>query len=535
MKRILVWIGIVVAALLAVSLALPFLIDANAFRPRLESTLTAALGRPVRLGELKLALFSGGISANDLSVDDDPAFSKSPFLRAKQLKVGVEMGTLIFSRRLNVTGLTIDQPEIVLVESAPGVWNFSSLGTGAGARRTPPPSQASSSSAPLDLSVKLLKVTNGRLTLGRTGNRGKPIVLEQVEIELQNFSGSAAFPFTLTSKVAGGGSVKLAGTAGPLDSADASRTPLNASLSVNQLDLALSRLNDWAPSLAGVVSFDGTGASDGKTVRISGKLKGDKLKLARNGTPAHREVELDFAVEHDLRGRSGVVSRGDIHIGGALAHVTGTYAEQGDSMLLKMNLSGSNMPATELAGLLPAVGVVLPAGSSLQSGSASVRLSAEGPADRLVTSGSVALNNAKLAGFDMGRKMSTIETLAGIRSGSDTEIQTLSANVRYAPDGASVQNIQLVLAGVGDVAGGGTISPQDALNFKMTATVHGTGLAAVVSDTPIPFTIQGTASDPQFRPDVKGVAAQAFKGMGGDAGKTATGILKGLLGGKKKP
>ena len=31
----------------------------------------------------------------------------------------------------------------------------------------------------------------------------------------------------------------------------------------------------------------------------------------------------------------------------------------------------------------------------------------------------------------MGRKMSTIEKLAGIKSGPETEIQTLSANVRY--------------------------------------------------------------------------------------------------------
>ena len=63
--------------------------------------------------------------------------------------------------------------------------------------------------------------------------------------------------------------------------------------------------------------------------------------------------------------------RGDVHIGNALANLTGTYAEQGESMLLKMNLAGSNMPVTELEGLLPSVGVMLPAGSSLKSGSAS--------------------------------------------------------------------------------------------------------------------------------------------------------------------
>jgi len=70
----------------------------------------------------------------------------------------------------------------------------------------------------------------------------------------------------------------------------------------------------------------------------------------------------------------------------------------------------------------------------------------------------------------------------------------------------------------------------------MTATVHASGLAAVVSNEPIPFSIDGTASDPQFHPDMKAVAGEALKGLvKGDAGKAAGDILKGILGGKKKP
>ena len=56
----------------------------------------------------------------------------------------------------------------------------------------------------------------------------------------------------------------------------------------------------------------------------------------------------------------------------------------------------------------------------------------EGPADKLVTSGSLALNHTRLTGFDLPKKMATIEKLGGIKGGPDTEIQTLSANVRVA-------------------------------------------------------------------------------------------------------
>ena len=74
--------------------------------------------------------------------------------------------------------------------------------------------------------------------------------------------------------------------------------------------------------------------------------------------------------------------------------------------------------------------VVLPAGSSLQSGTLSAKLAAQGPADRIAASGSVALADARLAGFNMGAKMASIEKLAGIKQGPDTDIQTLDA--RYS-------------------------------------------------------------------------------------------------------
>ena len=64
----------------------------------------------------------------NVSIADDPAFSKSPFITAKSLKVGVELMPLIFSKTLNVTGIVLDEPKITLLKAANGTWNFSSLG-----------------------------------------------------------------------------------------------------------------------------------------------------------------------------------------------------------------------------------------------------------------------------------------------------------------------------------------------------------------------------------------------------------------------
>ncbi|HKE28914.1 MAG TPA: AsmA family protein [Bryobacteraceae bacterium] len=531
MGRILKWVGIALAVLLVAALSLPFLINVEQFKPMLESRLSTALNRQVKLGHLKLSLLAGEVSADDLFISEDEAFGKPAFIRAKSLAVGAQVWPFLISRKLIVTYLTIDRPEIALVQAPSGNWNFSSLGAKTQASAAAP----APGTAPLDLSVQRVKITNGQLTLRRTLGHWKPLVLNNVNLDLQNFSASTAFPLTLSASIAGGGTILLNGTAGPINPTDSAMTPVNATLKIDQLDLAGSGMNDFAPDLAGLVSFEGSGTSDGRTMQATGRLKADKMKLAHKGTPASRAVEFDFAAEHDLRSHKGGLRRGDIHIGNAVAHLTGTYAEQSESMVLNMTLSGPSMPVSELEAMLPALGVVLPSGSRLEGGTATVMLTMQGPADKLVTSGSLALNNSKLAGFDLPKRMATVEKLAGIKGGPDAEIQTFSADVRVAPEGASAQAIKLIMPAIGDLSGGGTVSAANDLDFRMSATVHASGLLAVAGNTAIPFTVQGTCSDPVFRPDLKSVVKEELKGVvEGNLKKDAGGLLKGLLGGKKQ-
>src|ERR1019366_237211 len=114
MKSILKIAAIVVAVLVVVVIALPFLINVNRFRPQIESELSGALGRQAGVGNLSLSILSGSVAADDITIADDPGFSKSPFVTAKSLKVGVELLPLVFSKQLNVTEITLEQPEIRL-------------------------------------------------------------------------------------------------------------------------------------------------------------------------------------------------------------------------------------------------------------------------------------------------------------------------------------------------------------------------------------------------------------------------------------
>jgi AsmA protein len=431
LTRILKWVGIFLAVLALVVVSLPFLINVDRFRPALQSDLSEALGREVTLGNLHLSVLAGEVTADDLSVAEDPAFGKPAFIRAKSMHVGVEIWPFLMSRKLIVTDLTIDQPEIALVQGAAGDWNFSGLG---GKSKAAPAAPQASERLPLDLSVKLVKISNGRMTLSRTVGHWKPVTLEQVNIAMSDFSSTSVFPFSLSAQATGGGAIKLDGKAGPINPADSAMTPVKVSLHATGIDLVKSGMNDVAPDVSGVASFDGSGESDGVAMRLQGKLKIDKLKIAKNGTPSTRAVEANFSVEHDLRKHSGIVQEGDFHIGTAVAHLTGSYAEQGESMVLNLKLSGLGMPVQELEALLPALAITLPSGTSLKGGTASADLSMEGPADRLVTTGLLSLNNTQLVGFNLLKRMAAIEELAGIKEGLDTEIRVLSADIRWTPE-----------------------------------------------------------------------------------------------------
>ena len=558
MKRAIRIIAIVVGILIVIAIVLPFLVDVNSFRPRLEADLTAALGRQVKVGNLSLSIFSGTVSADNISIADDPAFSKNPFVTAKELKASVEVMPLVFSKTLHVTGITLDEPQITLLQTANGKWNFASVGGNApqpaqapaeagkpGQAPTTAPSGQPSTGA---LSVDKVKVSNGRLLVGEANSSRKPQVYDKVNLEVTNFSPTAQFPFTLTAALSGGGTVSMSGTCGPINAGNVAYTPFSATIKVHKLDLAASGFVEASTGIQGVTDFDATINSNGLIAKSVGTVTAVRLKLAEKGSPATRPVQVKYIVDHNLRTGAGTVTEGDISSGKAVAHLTGSYQMQGPATVIHMKFIGGEVPVDEVESVLPAFGVVLPSHSQLKGGTISADLEMVGPLDKLVISGPIRLTNSKLAGFDLGSKLSAISALSGKGGGgSDTTIQNFSTNARIAPEGTQANNINLTIPSLGVVTGAGTISPSGALNFKMNANVSGGAVGGLTQMAgfgsqggSVPFMIEGTTSDPKFVPDVKGMAGsavqQAISGKlpGGGQGSNPADALGGLFGKKKK-
>jgi len=339
---------VLVSGLALVVSAVWFGMNPNRFRPALEAQLTRTLGRPVKAGDLRLDILSGGVIADDLSVAGDAADS-GPLLHTRSLTLGVDWWQLIAKRQIQVRQITLVQPQIELVEYPSGGWNVSSLGAASTARTEPPASP--SSSAGLNLAVKLVKVLKGRITFSQRGSTAKARALDSVNAELRDFGAGSVFPFHLTGKIAGEGDLELDGMAGPLNRTDIAETPAKATVKLSKIDLSAAGV----ASLAGQVSFDGSAASTGTMFSLAGRLRAEQWKLAANGPPASEPLEFDFSLEHDMRKGDGLLRRGELHIGAANARLTGTYAIHGESLALNMTLSGLRVPVPQLAQLLPAL------------------------------------------------------------------------------------------------------------------------------------------------------------------------------------
>jgi len=524
MKRFLKIAAIVIAILIVIVIALPFVIDANTFRPKLEAELTDALGRQVKVGNLSLSLLSGGVTADNISIADDPQFSKTPFVQAKALKVGVEMIPLIFSRTLNVTNLTLDQPQISLVKSENGEkWNFSSLGgknpsapTNTTAKAAPTTSSKTSAEEGAgggnpNLSVARLNVNNGRLTVSKADSTEPQRVYDKVNIEVEHFSFNSSFPVTLSANTPSGGTMKLSGTAGPINPTNAALTPLNAKISVLKMNLASSGFIDPAAGIAGIADLDGTMVSDGREAKIAGTLRATNLQVVKKGSPAGRPVDMKFAIAHNLVRETGNITQCDISMGQAVAHLTGSYDAHGKVTVVNLKLVSDKMPVDDLEAMLPAVGVVLPPKATLKGGDLIVNVVSSGPVDKLVSSGSVKMENTQLANFNLGEKLgAAVAALSGKNTGNDTTIQNFSSDVKISPAGTEANNVNLTVPAIGVLTGAGTVSPSNNLAFKMKAEVVG---------LVVPFGVGGTTSDPKFTPDVKGIASGLLQGMLSDQGK----------------
>jgi AsmA protein len=531
-------VGVVVVAIASI----PLFVNVNTFKPLIEQQLTTALGRQARVGNLSLSFFSGSVTADDLSIADDPQFSNQSFVTAKELRLGVQMRPLIFDHKILINGLEIEEPQIHLVHAASGAWNFSTIGQSA-AKRT---QQQEQQSVVPEFTVDSFKITDGHAVVETLPAAGAPLVYDKVNMTMEGFSFTKVVPFTVSADLPGQGTVAVTGKSGPINLKDAAKTPFDAQVTIRHLDPVAAGFLEKSAGLSVLADVDAHAVSDSVAVTSKGTVHTQHLQLRPDAVPAPKPIDVTYSVVHNLSDNTGQVQDMAFQTGRVTAHTNGTYSmKPGGAVAVNLKLAGQGIPIDDLQALLPAAGVKLPKGSVLQGGTLTTNLTIVGPLNALVITGPVELSNTRLSGFNPSSQLKGIVAAATGDTGNVTNIQALRVQLQVAKGGVTANNIFLSMPAIGDAVGDGTVSSSGALNFKLKMKVDtsrgvggkAVGLLSMVNGTAgktagqaaatgLPVTITGTSANPIITPDVSGMMKAN--------GKQLTNSITGLFGIKKK-
>lgn len=572
MKRVLIGLIATVLVLVVLAVAALLLVDVNQFRPQIQSTLSEALGRDVTVGKLHVAVWSGSLDADDIRIGDDPAFGQQPFVSAKSLELGVRLWPLLLHRQLHITSLSLQQPQVRLLQKSDGSWNFAKFGGAAGASSAKPAADAAGQ--PLTFSVDRLRINNGSIELQRAVGGSRHY--RDVQLSADHVGLGVAFPFSMSAAIAGGGSLKIDGKLGPWNATNALLTPVDAHLVMQHLDLVGAGLMTGADGVGGVLDIDTHIVSDKGALQSKGHIEARKLKLVAAGSPSPQPLSVDYQASYKLSGRTGSIEHSTLGSGGAKLSLSGDFDNRQKTMQLNLRVSGKQLPIDGLQPLLPVFGVVLPQNSRLSGGSLTVDLRATGPLDALVISGPVSLDNTRLAGYSLGSKLGGALSLAGIKAPQDTVIRHAQASLKIQPAGINADAVNAEIVDLGSFTGKGSMAADGKLDFRMLVKLDkaitgagqtGQGLGGLLgnsgagrllggvlggtSDQGIGVRVAGTASQPSFKLDPSAVAGLLKAGLGGAMNKSTpdprqpakpsskkdalNNLLRGVLGGNKNP
>lgn len=296
MKKAIYITLIVVVVVLLILVITPFFIDADRFRPQIEQALTEQLGRKVEIGHLTVSLLSGSLRADQISIADDATFSHQPFVTAQSLAVGVDIWPLLTSRVLHVHSIEIGNPQVQLLRTAAGEWNFATLGGTSKAKADPPagkddppgdPPAQPASSGLNNLSVDKVRISNGTIAFGRAGEPSR-LAYQDVNITAENVSQTAAFPLTFDAKTPGGGKLNLSAQVGPIGNGDANRMPFEGKMNADNVP---------APDVQNLLAVLGYSMPEGSslkggTIKANLALHGPLQRLVTDGPVQLSNVTL---------------------------------------------------------------------------------------------------------------------------------------------------------------------------------------------------------------------------------------------------
>ena len=171
-KKVFVFAGVAFLLLLmALIVAVPFLVDVDRHRPRIAAYIEEQTGKPARIGRLTLTIFPTlSVRVDDFVLGNPEGFPEGDFLRAS--RIYAELGLIELLRgRIGIQALEISDPVISLLSNTRGKWNFENPETPAepsAQSASPSDSEGEPSEPAFTLGViERIAITGGQLTAAK--------------------------------------------------------------------------------------------------------------------------------------------------------------------------------------------------------------------------------------------------------------------------------------------------------------------------------------------------------------------------------
>jgi AsmA family len=371
-RFLLVYLLLLAILLLAL---IPPLVNVNRFQRRIVTSISTTLGRPVHLDRVSLNLLPlPGFTLENFVVEEDPRFGFEPIIRANSVRVTLRASSL-WSRNLEFSRISLDEPSLNLVHDTDGRWNFENLLLQASQITAAPTAQLKAGPAPR---FPYIEATGARINLkaGASGQEKLPFALTEADLALwlptpgQWHLRLAGHPARTDTAASDTGTIELEGTFGrakvftqmPLDLTGRWR---NAPLGEASLVL-LGRDANLRGDLALAAEIHGT--LDASAVKVNAQLNG----LRRADFVPQHPIDIDaeclanatdiFHTFHDIRCSwppSGVSGEKLLALTGDLPDIrqpSGASFEIGTpglpaSVLLNwLHVASARTPADETAG-----------------------------------------------------------------------------------------------------------------------------------------------------------------------------------------
>ena len=274
---------------------------AHKHREQVQQELQKVLGKDVTFDGFEVRLWPRpGFSAREFRVADDSRFAATPFVRARELNLGVNVWYLLIGR-VSINSLTFQDPEFQVITNESGLLNTSVLASRKKDLGVLPKFHVVSPEkrhTTVSFDVTRIKVTNGRLDfIDRSVREPAELQVKNIEMEVNGLDSTSPTKIKFTAGLTEGLTydMRIQGVVGPLlHERDWSQQPLDIEMQFDSLYLpsltrALPALRNKIPrqlKVTGPMALEARLAGTLQRPRISNLV----LKASLFGSPDYNAV-----------------------------------------------------------------------------------------------------------------------------------------------------------------------------------------------------------------------------------------------------